>query len=334
DAALDQVPEEFVETCELIQVQALPIDGASWASEVAFAWDPRTDTARELGRGMDRDYSSANEVEICGTCDVVGITDESVVIIDYKTGWGAMAGPGELMQTRFYALAAARTYGKRQAIVGLIHIREDGSSYYRQDVLEFLDLEEIAGELGWLILNVADAKKDGATPVLGEHCRYCPAFRNCPAQQAAFALVLNEPVVEITQDNAAAVWERIRAAKKIIEQADKAVRMVAEIEPVELGNGKVLAAVETTRESIDGGKAVGPLKARFGDDVVDAACKISTSKAAIERALRPVAKAQGVPLAKLKREAMEELSKAGAVTRKVIRSVKEVRAEKLLEAKA
>src|SRR5262245_1070432 len=55
--ALELVPGNYRATCEALQMSVLEhLDATQYAFEVAFAYNPATDTARELGRGQGRKY--------------------------------------------------------------------------------------------------------------------------------------------------------------------------------------------------------------------------------------------------------------------------------------
>jgi hypothetical protein len=60
-----------------------------------------------------------------------------------------------------------------------------------------------------------------------------------------------------------------------------------------------------------------------GQDVADRACEWSTSKAAIERALRPVAASTEQKITHLKKSALAAIAAAGGITRNTTTSVRE-----------
>ena len=69
---------------------------------------------RELSRGCsDRNYE-ARPGELPGRADVVGLEDaETVVVLDYKSGWRYLGEAVDSLQLLLYALMAARACGAR-----------------------------------------------------------------------------------------------------------------------------------------------------------------------------------------------------------------------------
>src|SRR5690606_22670936 len=112
---------------------------------------------------------------IPGTADVVGISGESIVVVDYKSGRLARRTRAQdTLQLRFYALAAARSYGASRATIALVHILEDGGVWWDVAELDALDLDEVASDLRSLLteLGMEQARMDaGEVPrtVEGSH---------------------------------------------------------------------------------------------------------------------------------------------------------------------
>jgi hypothetical protein len=80
--------------------------------------------------------------------------------------------------------------------------------------------------------------------------------------------------------------------------------------------------VETSREDVDGEIARRVLAEIHGAEVAERACDWSTSKAAIERALRPLATKER-KITHLKRDALAAIAEAGGVRRNVTTSIRE-----------
>lgn len=322
EEALSLVPDEYRGACEVIDLDRLPVDAGAWAAEVAFAYDPNRDMGRELGRSTERDYSGREDGEITGTADLVGLTPDAVVIIDVKTGFGDLPAPDRNWQLRFLALAAARTYGRHRAVVSLLWIREGEEPVAQSAVFDDLDLDAFADELRQLQHRTDDA------PTTGPWCKYCPSFTSCPAQTAMIRHAVSDTGLQelselkpLSPQHAAVAWERIKAVRAVIKHVEAALYAYAKEQPFELPDGKVVRHTVTRQwEDLDGAVARQVLREMYGDATADDACSFSTSKAAIERALKDRVE----KLAPAKREVMERIRAAGGVVQKRSEGVKEV----------
>jgi len=268
---------------------ASAITGPGWRHEVTIAYDPTTDTAREIDAP-----ELATEDEIVGTVDALRVVDGCVEIVDWKTGATARSiDPDRSQQLRWYSLAAARALGVERARPSIVALSESGYGTWHGRELDAFDLDEIRDELRDLL-----RRAPSALPVLGRHCRahYCPIVASCPAVLAQAKAVLRSvstmatPTAEpTTDDEARATRIAVRALEAALEKYDNAVkRYVDRNGPLDLGDGTSLAAVEQEgRESIDAGipGAVSAIREELGDRA-DEALEVKTSKAAIERAIR------------------------------------------------
>ena len=333
DAALEQVPAEYLEECEAIPVERLP---TNLAAEVTFALDLGAGTARELGRDLGRDYSGALSHELVGTADLVGIADDCVTVLDYKSGWSRQPPAGEHWQLLALAVAGARAYGVSNARVGIITLH-DGRSHYDMADLDALDLDAaldglraMAGRIDSARADVAAGRQPQTHP--GAWCRYCPAWKSCPSQTALLRQVVAAPeAVErdvlalLTPETARLAYERIKQVSDVVRRVEQAVYAWAARTPIDLGDGTVLGPTQTQRESIDAEKALRVLEARLGPHI-NIAVERSTSKAAIKRAITALAKESGGKVAPLEREILEALRSAGAVEMKTTETIKEHKA--------
>src|SRR5207237_1289705 len=91
--------------------------------------------------------------------------------------------------------------------------------------------------------------------------------------------------------------------------------------PIELDGGKVFGLTEMERESVDGGIVYTVLASLYNHDVAAKACEYTSSKAAIERALKEVAPRGS--LAAYKRKALDEIAARGGIEVKKIETIKE-----------
>ena len=315
--ALAKGPEEHRDALAAIEVSALPAcQPDQYASEVAFAYDWRHDKARELGRGLNRDYSGLTADELPGTADVVGLTAEAVVVLDYKSGWKPLGRPRDSLQLLFYALAAARTYGRDRAVVGFIR-RLDGDPIYTRAELDMLDLDAAAARIRALMERPAPAVPGGL--VQGAHCQYCPAFGQCPAKLGLVRGLFDGELPALDADTAPLVFERLVLAEEVLERVRHTVQEYARSKPIRLPDGKVFGLKDCGVESIDPDLGAPVLAEAFGPEVVAASVEVEKklTKAALGRALRTYqATHPGTKITKLQQHAMELLRTAGAAVKK------------------
>lgn len=338
DKALERVPEEHRAAAEVIDLSALPPSAQEgFAAEIALAIDVRQGTARELGRGLERKYPGLGPDELPLTLDVLGLSKdgESVLVLDYKTGHKAVPSPRLNWQLRLGALAACLAYRRTRAMIAVVYVHEDGSAWFDKADLDAMDLALFTEELRGAVAKVKAARAQvalGQTPNVspGEHCRYCAAFANCPANGAIIRRLAADPertlkdvTVLLTPETAAVAYQRLKVIEAAVKHAGAALYAYARENPIPLPDGAVLGPVESSRESVDGEVARQILKKLHGADVADAACEWSTSKKAIRTAIRPVAEKTGKALAEIEKTALEEIRKAGGVTKTSSVTIKE-----------
>ena len=272
--------------------RADPIAHERWAPEVRVAWDPATDTGRELDAGAHRDYSGVCPGEIAGTCDAMRVEESRVVVVDWKvtTGPDLHADPAERnLQLAFYALALARAHGTMAARVGVARIEADGVS------VEWADLDALALDGTAEILRGIVAGIPTSRPRPGPHCteRWCPALAVCPAAQAASeAIVLATATgpLTVTLEIAPALLARVKLVRAAADAVEAALRELADAAGgIPLADGRVWRRREETHESIaldgpDMAEALSVLAAAGADGAVET--KASASWKAVEATLR------------------------------------------------
>lgn len=280
--------------------------GCMIAAELPLAYNVKTRKARIMKRKNHRDYSDRRPFEFTGTLDVVAVESGKVAVLDWKTGapkWTDEA----VWQMKYAGLAAAKLVGASEVSTALLYVDEDG---IKEDVhhLDAFDMAEAADRLDLLW---DDLHKGPTPPVPGVHCtaNYCKLAGVCSATRAALAeTVASRSALIATEEDAARVWAMLPQAEAAIKAAKEQIRHMAYKKPIPLLNGKRLAIVEQSRETIE-------LDAHTAALVPDAAREFSTSKAAIEAAL---GKAAGQQL-------IASLRAAGAVREKTYQMVKEVK---------
>ena len=319
--SLAQVPEEWREDAERIDLDAYPISPDA-TYEVTVAWDYVTGEGRILGVDLGRDYSGARPTEYVGTADLVIAVGGPALVADYKSARQGKTHPSRNAQLAMLALAVRSIAQVETVDVALYYL--DGT---RPDTatLDALDLDLFAASLQELAERYGRGDLGEANP--GGWCHYCPAKGACPAQRQALALVESGTLVEpLTVERVAAAWHRIRAIEGALEEAKRVCQDYASTYPVDLGDGTELREVEEARDSIDGEAAWPVLVGVLGEDGARLACPVSTTKSAIAKAAKATApKGQA---ATAERAALAALRESGAITTTMRTTVKAVRQKK------
>ena len=339
ERALALVPAEHRKACEQIDLDALPASHPDrWSFEVAFAYNVDTGEARELGRGLNRKYHSVahppSEREVCGTLDVVGVTEDAVVYPDLKSGFGADVAPArENWQLRIGALAAARAYGKHRAHVAIIHLR-DGEPYWERAELSELDLDATEHAIRRVVARVERAREtyeSGKTPdtTLGEHCKFCPALTSCPGQMGLVAAALGKqlgPEV-LNEETAPLLLARLEAIEFATKAMWATLEDYASVRPIDLGDGWFYGKTQKPRTSIDAELAPKVLADVLGLNVEPEVKRVLT-QAALKEAIRANLQ-PGQKQTKVFEAAMEVLRQAGAVEVVHVSSIAKFKAKAL-----
>lgn len=253
-AALANIADDDLRNqANAIDLDALPV-GAE--SEIALAYCPETGHAVRLELKGAREYPDMPGY-LMGTGDLVGVGEDYVAVLDIKTGQAVVSAEAS-WQLRFLALAAAVLSEKRKAKVALCYLRDDGS--WRMDWAEFsaADLGGFANELRLMMGRAEAAAEDvnnGRVPPLatGPWCRYCRSMTTCPAQAGLVrALVptlgdINSALVNMTPQERGVAYTKYKQADELMRQIGSAFALMAEAEPIPLGNGMVVRRVMSSR---------------------------------------------------------------------------------------
>ncbi len=223
-------------------------DMLTMRAEVAFAWDPATDEAEEIGVNLGRDYSKGNG-RFCGSADLVWVDMENRrgYVGDWATGNGEGKGP----QLRALAMMLARTYRLDSVDVEALEVSADGVRVVCRETLDSFALAAVAGELADGLGAIATAE---AQP--GPHCgeMYCPARATCPAVTAIVeqvipvdALVRHKWGVTIANaEHAAWLYDQAKAVESAAKLVKEAVKAYVPVEGLALEDGSTL--IEGTRQ--------------------------------------------------------------------------------------
>lgn len=262
ELALAEAPEAHRFELALIPVQALRLQDT--VAEVAFAIDSVTGEARVLGRGIDRQYDQAGRkpTEFCGALDRVGrIGQEGVYVGDLK-GRSHDRRPEEDEQLLAGAYAACRVARRRWAEIEVIRI-VDGRTFPKKVRVAAQDLDRFAVRLRQLGDRIRAARRSydaGEFPACatGEHCRYCPSIRYCPAKGALLRAVCGDSLPEIlqrararepflTRENVAAVQARVGELEQLVRAMKGDIADFARQTPFRRQDGKVYGPSRTGR---------------------------------------------------------------------------------------
>lgn len=299
DEALAQVPDEYRSICEAVNVARLPI-GSNFLCEMALAYDFETGATRLLGFDLSRNYGPLGETEIPMTLDVAADASTYVWVGDYKTGHAFVPPPMRNWQLRVGALAFARYSKKDTARISLIHVREDGYPYRDHATLDAFELDLIEAQVRQLGRRVHAARKaaeQGEQPslVAGEHCIHCPSRVYCPAQIALVRRLGEEPTTvasevtaELTPATAARAYLRLKLVRKIFDDLEEALKAYAKENPIDLGDGRIYGPEKRVYDHLDASVVRQVLLEQHGVETADKACEYTTSKDAVERAIRPI----------------------------------------------
>jgi hypothetical protein len=331
EKALEAVPAEFIEQCACIDLDQIPTLAGGYTAEVAIAYDVKTGAARLIGYNVGRNYGVLGEWEIATSIDSLGVSEDSVVLWDVKTGWADPPPPEDNWQLTTGALAARSLYGRQAAIVGIIRVPAFRSAWSRSAPLDAFTLDERDGQLTEMAERIYEARealsKSQDIPLTtGSHCNYCPALSRCPAQTRLVRALIAEPSTilppQMTVEMASAAWEKIAQMRKVLDLAEKQVRAFAAANTIPLSGGKVLGTEVSTSESLDGEATYRVISDVYGQEVARQAVDVKATKTSVERAIKAlVAQTPGAKFAPALRSALEHLRAGGAVKTSTSESV-------------
>lgn len=344
DAALAEVPDRHRSACAQMNLESLPAgQPGAWAAEVAFAFDVFTGEARELGRGIDRRYAEAGlrESEMAGTIDLLALSadGDAVVVVDYKCGWTRVTRGQENLQLLFAAVCGAQVFRKLAARGAILYPGPDGEDpFFDSGTWDAFDLDAARlrlMKLGQYLLAARRAYHEGDPTtgevkqprlVVGKHCRYCPAITTCPAQGRFIARLVHDEEKTladlrglINTQTAHLVYNRIKAAKLVLDRAEAVLYAYAANNPIPLSDGRVLGKTLSERESLDAQATVALLGNMFGAEVAKDAVEFKATKASVKRSLVKHLGAAGKKMTRF----LKTLRDSGGVHVKTKETVKE-----------
>ena len=299
--------------------------------EVALAYDVLWGKARKVGVDVGREYGEVGPTEVVGSADYLAHFDGRLLVADLKTGRSEVPPPADNPQLLTLALAASLVKHSEVVEVGLLLAPEGSAPRWQLAEVSPQRLAVHADALADMHQRIEEARDDvlaGRRPrhlSQGTHCRYCPARGACPAQQSLAQSATTAPETfratwqaSLAAGEAAPVYRALLALRSEADAIEEAMREAARQGPLDVGDGRQYGWRVVQRESIDAEAAWTVLGQRYGVETARAAMTLATSKAGIERALRPVVEArkasgEKVTLKKAAEEALGALREAGAV---------------------
>ena len=347
DEALRTCDPEVLDACEVIDLDDLPAgDPKNWHAEVAFAYNWKTEVARIIGVGIGRNYGKLDEFEIAGCADVIRVVDDgdgigkTVTVYDYKTGRGHVDPAEANWQLRLLGVAAASAYGALEADVGVIRLIDD-TPRFNHAHYDTLDLAVARKQIRKVMEEAKKAEADvaaGKTPKLstGAHCDYCPAIMSCKAVTGIVAAVAKNPAeyildpVTLTPEQAGLAWVKIDIAIEGLKMAKKNLEQIAMSIPLPLPNGKVIASVETKRETITPDVTEAVMTELYGNEAASEAIEIkkSTSRTLLKSVVRAHLK-PNEKLGKTYDAVLAEIRQAGGAKESFFYQIKEITPQSL-----
>lgn len=320
-AALARVPGEHKQMCLAVRLERLPLADGKFAAEASFEYELATGRASMTGTGATGQYAR-KPGHAYGTADIVAMKDGGRGYVgDYKYGddpHGVVPAAADNDQLAFYALCLARAYNLDEVEVEVIRIRPSGFIERDSAVLDTFAMDAFAEQIA------SAAKVQGGGYAEGDWCHYCPSYRVCPAKTALLRAVAVSAVdgapesFSLTTENAAAVLERVKRIRVLVDRMEEQVDAFAKEHPIQLADGYVYGPVEEKRRSLDADITYAHLVTTYGQAVADAAVaermKITQESAA--KALVDAGKADSVKAAK--DGLLVELERAGGVKTAVI----------------
>jgi hypothetical protein len=279
------------------------IGRAEIRTEVAYVYSPHG--TRFVGFDIGRDYGALEPGEIPGTADVVVLWpgESLAIVVDWKSGQ-RVDSARENAQLALLALCVHEHHGVDTVEVQLRYA--DG--YVDRHTYDAFGLVDVKDEIDALIFNASGASTNGLPePRPGLHCaaRYCPICATCPRTVEALQetdAVGETPalaLVEVASNgsgaitgpaHAASLWHRAEAAQALLDSVVAAVKGYVDTNgPLPLGDGKELACVDETRESIEAStiQAVYEPVAQWVPAERFAECiNVSVPKGALEKAIK------------------------------------------------
>lgn len=197
----------------------------------------------------DSKYSDGDGLWTRGVVDLVGWKDDTMYVIDWKTGRGTVPNPETNWQLIVTAIVFRKYKPAKKIVARIVKTLED-EPYEFEYTAEFLDKKEKElVDFGNIISSSHHKQRFKA----GEHCRYCPSWVFCPVQLTAiercgYAKDL-DTIIEhkATPEAVEAAVNNIKQMEELAAKGKKKIREYIELNGGEfkLSNGTVLIPAKT-----------------------------------------------------------------------------------------
>ncbi len=283
--------------------QLVPFDAEC---EVSFVYNVATCEVRRIYPDAHRNYPPAQPFEVFGTFDVVGYDDGLTVIGDWKS-WSSHGAPSKSDQLLMGALAARALRpdpdSEGNALLWFAYTDDDGAiTRVQAELVSAEYLDDYAISLRELY---AEAAKPNSLLQSGEHCRYCPAYANCPRQQEALASV-SQSLDVAPYATSAQLYELYKMAQLASKRLREILWARCAEAPQQLAVGELRLVQKEGAERVVDGDIAYQIAAKYSSNA-DAAFTRSTSKKALESLKIPK---------ETRTQMLDEMRAAGALARK------------------
>ena len=192
----------------LILGKAVALENDDDAALVRFAVDTAHSEVSEHLFIEERITAVVNGVDFSGTADIISFFNDTVIVIDFKTGWREVEAEGN-SQLKIYAHAAVGLDKKIKRWKGIIINARFNSVSYTGGNIEPDYLSKTAKD----ILD-RTKKKQYKT---GNHCAYCQRLSTCSKVRDAIAAWIKPGAIDsITREP-----ERLAEALRLAKPAEK-----------------------------------------------------------------------------------------------------------------
>lgn len=241
---------------------AVPIQRADLRTEVAFVYDPFTDSAAELDVS-GRDYGELPENVIPGTFDLIAVTDQLAYVGDYKTSYpGSETPAGRNGQLGVGHLVLRALYGSRPVkLAQILHCGEPDGNRTGWGIVSVdsaeLDDSFLDSLRNSLCHALTKARNGGGDPVEGPHCtaKFCVAYGHCAAtDEKANRLIPASTLLQrsrpLTLAQLPAALDAVHAAEAVIKAFKANITAAADLTGearLDLGDGRTYQKIPATK---------------------------------------------------------------------------------------
>jgi len=218
--------------------------------EVAYGYDPLTDTAKCFGHHIDRAYPSSHPTAC--TVDFEGpVRFGAISILELKSGFTWKEPPATNPQIQQQAVSVARARGVSQVHATMARVRDDASVFL--DTADFgpVELACIASDMADEIEAAVLAGPRDIRPS-AEACQFCPCILDCPAHRKAVnALAEIDSPGTLTTEQAARAMDQIIAVEAMMRRLKPMIESIAMTHPLTLSDGRVYGSGMDETEKVN-----------------------------------------------------------------------------------